>query len=466
MRKTAILSTIITLSSLSLSAQSNPTSLTVSAYNKENVDAMSVNLVAKSNLNFTEQNELLFAQSDVLLTQNTLANSPTNGTQNNRSTKPTPRVDLPKMPHPAFWQRLQDDPEELSDIDKIEFSTILHEFYRTSEILSQQLDELGRPTKIRLEAPRIRGIDQLDDADDLDLVAILRAQIEQARRLTREVESIEQPAVNLKNQELQNKNLELKREWDSTNHSFRQEINELKKQLENSKLNEMENENFKELFFSCQKTIQQIRLERNHYTVPTLSFYVGTALSTNIFTESDVTSIFAHSLGVNFNPTTFLGIPDYIDVWLDYSNLTVNFASAYEHDLNNISAGINLRLFSISNYLKTTSFNWIVKAGAGYLLSLDKIPNNSHLNSNIWQGWLWKVETEIFNLAKKFPIGVYASYSRMNIDKHLAIYKNLEATSGTMNMDLNHKKLGTINFGLKFFISASSRLDKTSQVQN
>jgi hypothetical protein len=429
MRNAITLLVILTFFSLSLSAQNpNQTSPTVpvNIEEKENVDVKSVSLVSNQNLNFSEQNDLLFAQNNFVKN-----NIPATGTQNSAKTvKVIPKVDLPKEPHNAFWQKLQLEPDELTDAEKQEFIDLLYDFYRAATILSQQLEDVGKPTRIRLEVPPITGINQIEDAEDLDLTMVLRRQIEQAKRLKREIETIEQPASNLKIEELQNHILDITRICDST-------IYDLKKKLNSSQLNEMENENYKGLYFHSRAIVEQLRGQINNYTIPTISLYVGA--TTNIFyLNNNYSSLFAPSIGLNINPTPFLGIPDFMDIWVDYSNNIVKVEDDfqdYEHNLNNIAAGLNPH-FSITKCFNIELFNWSLKAGGGYYWAVDKI-YNSTISPNIWQGYVGRVETEINNLATRFPIGVYVSYSIMKI------YKNLAVIDETNNLNFENKKFGT-----------------------
>jgi hypothetical protein len=443
MRRTIALLTILTFS-FSLSAQSsNPF---IVPANQENVYSNSVS--------FAEQNVPLFAQNNT--SNEASRNQNTNST---RASKLTPKADLPKEPNNAFLQKLQNDPDELTDAEKQEFVNLLYDFYRVSSILSQQLDEVGKPTRNRLEAPPITGINQIEDAEDLDLTMALRRQIEQARRLTREVESIDLPVSNLKIEELQNNIIAISRQCDSTNFSLKQQINELNQQLEESQLNEMKNESYKELYYGCKATIRNHKGQINRSTVPALSVYAGA--TTNIFNDERYSSTFAPSIGMSVSPSSFLGIPDIIDVWAEYSSPTAKIKNHYgyydtdyytiEHNLSNIATGINLR-FSLSQYFNIESFNWILKGGVGHFWMVDKMPNSNY-TTNIWQGCLYRVETEVINFASQFPIGVYASYSLMKT------YSNL-ISNNVNNFDFDNRKFGTLNFGLKFFISAHSPLSE------
>jgi len=451
MRKIIALLTVLTFS-FHLSAQNiNPSTV---LDNQGDVYSNSVSLIAESN-------DLMLAQNDFFAQNNFNEASRIQNTNSTKTSKLVPKADLPKEPNNAFLQKLQNDPDELTDAEKQEFVNLLYDFYRVSTILSQQLDDVGKPTRTRLEAPPITGINQIEDAEDLDLTATLRRQIEQARRLTREIESIDLPVSNLKIEELQNNIIAITRRCDSTNFSLRQQINELNQQLEESKLDEMKNDSYKKLYYDCKATIQNRNGQINRYTVPTVSVYAGA--TTNVFSDKNYSSIFAPNIGVSMNPSSLLGIPDMLDIWGEYSNPTVKVTSwrhyydyqhyyqTVEHNLNNITAGINLR-FSLSRYFNIEPFNWIIKGGVGHFWMVDKMPN-SHWTTNIWQGHLYRIETEVINLASQFPIGIYASYSFMKT------YNNL-ISNNVNNFDFDNKKFGTLNFGLKFFIASHSPLSK------
>ena len=372
--------------------------------------------------------------------------------------KVIPNAQLPQEPHPNFWLLLQNEPDELTDDQKQEYLTLLWDFYRVSDALQQQLNQLGSPARTRLEAPPIRGINQIEDVD-LDLVATLRTQIQQARNLIRQVENIDLPLSNRREEALRNQVVAISKQASNSNFELQKQIIELNEKLQQSKLEALQNQSYQELFLNSQETIRNIHGLKNRHTVPTLAVTVGAAA--NIFYDDKYSPLLAPSIGINFNPSAILGMIDIFDVWADYSNPNVKVENYHwnygfgnytvEHSLNNLSAGVNLR-FKLSEYFNIKTVNWLLKGGVGCLWMFDKMPN-THFTSNTWQGYLFRVETEVLNFSSQLPIGIYASYSFNKTQSNLT-------SNNVNNWDFNRQKFGTLNLGLKFFILAHSPLNK------
>lgn len=373
---------------------------------------------------------------------------------NNQQAKTIPNADLPRSPRPSLLQKLQNEPDELTDSEKQEYIDILYDYYRVSTTLEQQLVELGNPINYRLDMPPFRGIHQIDDTD-LDLFAILMFQVNQARRLLKAVEESDPIVPNFHIAEIHRNMFNVAKRSDSVVFELKREIMELNRKLKIAEFEKDKNDIYKELLDNSENAIYQLRTIMKKYTIPVWGLSVGAAK--NFYSEYENASFLAPSVGIYLNPTTILGVPDIFDIWVDYSYSTDKIASAnvapattMEHNLATASAGLNLH-FPVSKYIKQFNlFDFYIKAGVGWFWMIDKIPNkpNPYFYTNIWYGHTYKVELELVNLTSKFPVALYCAYSWKSVDKNLTYI-----TNQNFNVDLEYKKFNSINAGFKFFIT-------------
>jgi hypothetical protein len=405
---------------------------------------------------------ILLASTSILLVSTSLLIAQTTRQQ----AKTIPKVDLPRTPRNSLVQKLQNDPDELTDSERQEYLDILYDYHRVSTILEQQLIELGNPFNSRLEMPPFRGINQIDDTD-LNLYNVLMIQINQANRLFRRVEDTDPIVPNIRIAEMEQNILNIAKRSDSVTLELKWEIVELNKKLRKTQFEKDQNDIYRELFARSEDAIYQLKTILKKYTIPVWG--VSVAGATNIYKNQeknrDNSLVLSPSVGLYINPTTIIGMPDIFDIWLDYSNYIDKIVTnsnpeiSMEHNFKCVSTGLNLHI-AVSRFIKHFDlFDFYIKGGAGWFWLLDGIPNkpNEFYYTNLWSGYAYRVELELVNLTTKFPIAVYCNYSWKIIERNLAYIENANAN---LNVDLNNKRFNSVNAGLKFFITTHTPIDR------
>ena len=184
--------------------------------------------------------------------------------------------------------------------------------------------------------------------------------------------------------------------------------------------------------------IALLRSQVNRHTIPTFGVSVG--VTSLIFEGSGTTSNASADVGLVFNPTTLLGIGNFLDVWFNYSTPNIK-TSGYEaliHNTNFLSTGVNV-ILPLSKILEIEKFYWNLKGGIGYYW-IDKSTPNVYVDKELWKGVMLKAEMEFINLATRFPFGIYASAT----------------INSTMKTD-PFPVSSSLNAGLRFYLTGSQK---------
>jgi hypothetical protein len=327
------------------------------------------------------------------------------------------------------------------------FSTIL-EYYEATIAYKAQLELLGKAPNIKIIAPTFSQFSKPNQK-------FVQNQWRQAENLYNQIRNTDVLVANEKDENLREQLNYVK----SERIKIQNELEKCKLELQEKEFYEKHYENF---YNSAMKNLDFLQNQLTNNTIPTLGIGIGG--TTFLYHDEKFTSEAALNFSIYLNPAQLLGI-DFLDFWFDYSNSAFKiktddeyyyYPQATEYKDYTFSAGVNLNL-PLSKLLDFEKYYWGIKAGAGYYWKDVSLPNavdilNAGSSEINWNGAVIRLETELANFATSFPFGIYASYSFMKTNKELNLY------GYNNDINLNDKWIGSVNVGLRFFLTGFSPL--------
>ena len=344
-----------------------------------------------------------------------------------------PVVNLPAKPTKQLMSRLNKNAELFADK--------VISYYAVAVCYEAQLNLMGIKPVRELVAPTT---DQLSKPS----LKTLQTHWQQAAILHRQVAGVEVTADNPRTEVLRGNVFELQ-----------SELSNLKVKNTELELKLKELEIYPELYDLSRKSVDGFKEQINRHTIPTLG--ISTGVTTLLFSDDRINANAGVEVGLVFNPTPLLGIPNFFDIWFDYSTPDIKahhsgyfYDNYYDetmvHNTNVLSLGANLVL-PLSRILDIEKYAWNLKGGVGYYWIDDKVPN-TYLESNLWKGVMFKVEMEFINLTTRFPFGLYASatFNQTNAGLMLNSPNYYYQPDG---IDFGKKWFNSLNAGLRFYLT-------------